>query len=189
MKTASELADSVFRSADEHKRRATQLKRVAGGIRSEMAASGSTGLSQDEQLVLSKAATLLETLSARYKSAQKLAQQKQLEKELREKQITAAMVGNFTALSTIQDRVALIGAVQSYTLKPEIIDSIRDLEYQFREAIGSLAYTLAGQMNGQHPTIPVADAWRKFEAERPRLIDRYKSMILTLEAKAASTAK
>ena len=75
MKTASELADSVFRGADEHKRRATQLKRVAGGIRSEIAAAGSTGLSQAETLELSKAATLLDTLSARYTSAQKLAQQ------------------------------------------------------------------------------------------------------------------
>ena len=189
MKTASELADSLFRSADEHKRRATQLKRVAGGIRSEIAAAGTTGLSQAETLELSKAATLLDTLSARYTSAQKLAQQKQLDKQLREKQITAAMAGNFTALSTIPDKVALIGAVQSYTLKPEIIGNQRDLDFQFREALGSLAYTLAGQMNGQHPTIPVADAWTKFETERPRLIDRYKSMILTMEAKAASTAK
>lgn len=189
MKTASELADSMFRSADEHKRRATQLKRVAGGIRSEIAAASSSGLSQAETLELSKAAALLDTLSARYKSAEKLARQKQLDKQLREKQITGAMTSTFTALSTIPDKVALIGAVQSYTLKPEIIGNQRDLDFQFREALGSLAYTLAGQMNGQHPTIPVADAWRKFEAERPRLIDRYKSMILTLEAKAASTAK
>lgn len=189
MKTAAELAEEAFRSADDHKRRTTQLKRVAGGIRSEMEASGSSGLSQDEQLVLSKAATLLETLAARHKSAQKLAQQKQLEKELREKQITAAMAGNFSTLSSIKDKVALIGAVQSYTLKPELIDSLRDLDYQFKEAIGSLAYILAGQMKGQHPTIPVADAWKKFEGERPRLIDRYKSMILTLEAKSATTTK
>lgn len=189
MKTAAELAEAVFRSADEHKRRATQLKRVAGGIRSEIAAASSTGLSQAEMSELSKAATLLDTLAARYTSAQKLAQQKQLDKDRREKQITAAMAGSFSALSTISDKVALIGAVQSYTLKPEIIDSVRDLDYQFKEAIGSLAYILAGQMNGRPAEIPVAEAWAKFEAERPRLIDRNKSMILSLEAKSASAAK
>ena len=189
MKTASELADSAFRSANEHKRRATQLKRVAGGIRSEIAAAGSTGLSQAETLELSKAATLLDTLSARYTSAQKLAQQKQLDKALREKQITAAMAGTFTALSTIQDKVALIGAVQCYTLKPEIIDNQRDLDFQFREALGSLAYTLAGQMNGRPAEIPVSEAWKKFEAERARLIDRHKTMILHLEGKSAVAAK
>jgi len=189
MKTASELADSFFRSADEHKRRATQLKRVAGGIRSEIAAAASTGLSEAETLALSKAATLLDTLSARYTSARKLAQQKQLDKQLREKQITAAMAGTFTALSTIPDKVALIGAVQSHTLKPEIIANQRDLDYQFREALGSLAYTLAGQMNGRPADAPVAEAWKKFEAERPKIIDRHKTMILHLEGKSAGAGQ
>lgn len=189
MKTDSELADAAFRGAEEHKRRATQLKRVAGSIRSEIAAAGTTGLSQSETLELSKAATLLDTLSARYTSAQKLAQQKQIDKQLRENQISAAMAGTFTALSTIQDKVALIGAVQSYTLKPEIIDNQRDLDFQFREALGSLTYTLAGQMNGRPAAIPVAEAWQKFEAERGRLIDRHKAMILHLEAKSAVAAK
>lgn len=181
VKTPSELAASTLDSPDSHKRRATNLRRLAGGLASEAKGAERTGLTEKELRTIREAVGVLEGLATAYSKARTLAQQRWDEKAKVEKAIRAAMVGNFGTLATIPERVAFVSSVKSYVLKQGAMD-LRDLDYWFREAMDSLAYTLAGQCNGQHATTVVSEAWGKFVAARGELEAKHGQLINRLSS-------
>ena len=188
MKTPTELASFSLDSPDSHKRRATTLRRLAGGVKTEIRCAERTGLSVKELRTLQEAEGVLERLATAFSQARKLTQRRFDDKEKAEKAIRAAMAGNFDKLATIPERVAFVAAVRSYVLKPGTTDTLRDLDYWFREAIESLAYTLAGQTKGQLATTVVAEAWGKFDEARAELEAKHSHLIGRLVIEAGKTA-
>ena len=187
MKTSSELAESRLDGPAVHKRRATQLRRVAGGIRTELASAATTGLSTAEIKKLTEAASLLEELAGKYRAAEKLAKKRQDEFERIRKQVYSLMAPTFGALKGIEDRVALIAAVQSYQLRRSMIMDLGDLDFYAKDALDSLTHTLARQAETRAATEVVAEAWRKFEEGRGRLITEFMPCVDRLVAAAGRT--
>lgn len=182
MKTSSELAESRLDGPTVHKRRATQLKRVAGGIRSELASVATTGLSAAEIKKLTEAAAVLEDLAGKYSAAEKLAKKREDEYERKRKQIHSLMAPTFGTLKSIEDRVALIAAVQSYQLRRSLIVDIGDLDFYAKDALESLTHTLTRQAETRAAPEVVADAWLKFEEGRGRLIQEFQQCVDRLVA-------
>ena len=188
MKSPADLASSILDGPDALKRRATTIRRLAGGLKTEIAIADRTGLSDTELRTLKGTLGVLEGLATAYSKASTLAQRRREEQAKAEKAIRAAMDANFGKLSTIPERVAFVAAVTSHVLKPGTTDSPKDLDYWFREAIDSLAYTLAGQAKGQPATIVVAEAWGKFEKARAELEAKHCHLIGRLVIEAGKTA-
>ena len=189
MKKPADLASSILDGPDTLKRRATTLRRLAGGLKTEIASAERTGLSDTELRTLEGALGVLEGLATAYSKACTLAQRRREEQAKAEKAIRAAMNANFDKLATIPERVALVAAVNSYVLKPGTTDSPKDLDYWFREAVDSLAYRLAGQIKGQHATVVVAEAWAKFEKARAELEAKHCHLIGRLVIEAGKPAR
>lgn len=178
MKSASELAASRLDSPDSHKKRATSLRRLAGGLNSEAARVETTGLSQEEQRTLRNAEAVLDRLAKAYTAASKLAQQRLQDDARAEKSISAAMEGNFLGLKTVGERVALIAAVQSYVLRSgSIIKTSRDLDVYFDDSIRHLVTTLARTAKGRTAALVVQEAWETFNAARADLQGKHKDLI------------
>lgn len=184
MKSPDELAASLLDSADSHKRRSTQLKRVAGGLRTELSNAQSSGLTQSELDVLNKAAVLLESMAERYGRAASLRKSRQVKQDSLTEQCTAAMSDTFGALTAIEDKVAVIASIQSYQLRAGMVESLRDLDYYTSDALNSLAYSLAKTATYKPVSDVVSEAWAKFNEARPVLIERHRAIIASLASKA-----
>lgn len=177
MKTAKELASSTLDSPDAHKRRALAVRRLAGGVRTEIERKGQTGLSDKEVRVLQEAVLVFEKLSTEFQKAQALAQVRRDGKIAAEREVKSAMLANFGKLASIADRVALVAAVRSYSLRKGDVKSMQDLCYAFDEAIDSLSYQLAEAAITRRAADVVAEAWLKFDAKRLELADTHAMVI------------
>ena len=177
MKSPDELAASLLDSADSHKRRSTQLKRVAGGLRTELSNAKSSGLTQCELDVLNKAAVLLESMADRYGRAASLRKSRQAKQDSLTEQCMAAMAGTFGALTAIEDKVAVIASIQSYQLRAGMVVNLRDLDYYTTDALSSLSYSLAKAATERPVSDVVSEAWAKFNEARPVLIERHRAII------------
>lgn len=176
MKTPAELAESFLDTPESHRRSSTRLKRLAGGLRSELRVQ-SNGFTQEEQEILVNAASLLDALSTNYTQAAALSKAQREKKDALEKQCAAAIKSTFGALTSNTDKVALIAAVQSYHIRNGNIQSQRDLDQYAKDAMDSLAYTLAGQVKDKTIEAVAAEAWQKFEGAKQGLIEKYQSVI------------
>lgn len=181
MRPPAELAANLIETPERHKKRSTQIKRVAGGIRSEINEATRHGLSQQEAQLLGKAAALLEKLAGNYAQASKLAQARINEEVRLAKACLAAMATTFGALSSIEDKVALIAAVNSYLLKEGALDSKRYLDMYFGRSIESLSDILAKQAPDRPIADVVSEAWQKFTKARPGYIAKYQTEIGRLQ--------
>lgn len=130
------------------------------------------------------AVSVLDKLATAYAKAGKLAQQRRDAEDRMEKAVRAAMIKDFSQLTSVADRVVLIAAVKSYILRNgAAVWSLRDLDYWFLDALDSLAYTLAGQEGGLEAEVLVSEAWAKFSAGRGELEIKYKALIEKLTGK------
>lgn len=134
------------------------------------------------------AVSVLDKLATAYAKAGKLAQQRRDAEDRMEKAVRAAMIKDFSQLTSVADRVALIAAVKSYVLRNSAaVWSLRDLDYWFRDALDSLAYSLAGQAGGLEAEVLVSEAWAKFSAGRGELEIKYKALIEKLMVRPDGT--
>jgi hypothetical protein len=186
MKAPTELLES-FKDPTHHKRRATAIRRIAGGVRSEIESAYSTGLSSKELKVLRDAEALLGKLASTYQRAHELAKKKQAVLAKLEVAVLKEMEGNFCSLHTIPGKVALIAAVNSYMLAPGQVGNERDLDYLFRDTINNLAYRLREQAVGKSAQAAVGEAWQKFEAARSELENKHCNLIGKLSIQASKS--
>jgi len=175
MKSASEWKTDTLTNPDEHKRRATTIRRLAGGLRSEIEGHRTSGLNDKEQKVLSQAVALLESMAANRDNARKDAAIRIAAHNRREKEIKAAMSGSFGKLVSVPDMVSLVAAVRSYDLREWGAKDLGDLKWYAAEALASLAYTLAKEAGPAAEV--VAAAWEKFGRARAELEAKYRPII------------
>lgn len=178
MKTSAELAEFRLDSPDAHKKRAAVLRRLSGGLDREIKRADASGLSRDDVQALQKAEAVLDGLAKAYAGAGKLAQARWDAEARMEKAIRLAMADNFNQLALVPDRVALIAAVKSHLLRNGTsIRSLRDLDFWFRDALDSLAYTLAVQAKTLEAKQVVHEAWEKFSAARGDLVSKHLALV------------
>lgn len=182
MKTPAEIVESSsLSSPEEFKRRASTTKRVAGGLRSELAAAQVAGLSKQEAKAVTDALAVLDRLAGTYKQAEKLSAKRREDKEKAQQAMRTAMASTFGALSTVADKVALIGAVSSYLLRIGVIHDAWDLNQHFKEVLDTLARLLAEQ-KGNTREAAVSDAWAKFCGGRAAIEAQHQALIARLSA-------
>ncbi|MFZ5525885.1 MAG: hypothetical protein ACOZE7_04445 [Pseudomonadota bacterium] len=175
----ADLAAKMLTSADEHKRTATNLRRLTGGIAAQR--DGSFGLSDSEKSVLAAACQLLDRMADVASQASKLRKKADEAAEARRAAIKSAAASNFGRLSSVADKVALIGAVQSYSLRnnaEEWATSKHMLPQVFREALDQLTWTLAGSNASEPADQVVAQAWEKFQLGRAAIEDQHARLIV-----------
>ncbi len=184
MKTPAQLVERCLLSAADHKKRATAIKRVAGGIRTEIASATTAGLSEADITTLKRAEAILGNLATLYSRAGKLRQSHDDTLQRAITAVKAAMATTFGQLTSVADRVAFIGAADSFQLRHGRVKSPSDLSYYFDDAMSSLAYRLGREAISQKqtPAAVVAAAWQKFDGGKAELQGRYRDTISSLSA-------
>ncbi len=185
MKAPSELSTGIFSGPAEQKKAATRLKRLAGGLRSEVVATVH-GLNEKETKALMAAIAVIDELAIHYGKAAAICRRRQEERDKAEKKIRALMAGNFVALASIEDKVTFIAAVHSYRLRVGQIVSVRDLDYYFQEDLSGFIYRMSGELKARTPEAAVSEAWEKFEEGRAALTLLHQSLIQKLERDTSS---
>jgi hypothetical protein len=177
MKNANDFIEDKCVYAKDYKRRTTTLRRLAGGLQSEIEKAKSSGLTDKEIRTLVAAADLLSSMATVQTKAKVAAAHRESLRAKREKEVQLAIAGNFGKLTSLMDRLCLIAAVRPFGCDLLKLD-IKDLNYNLnyigayaQDAINDLVYKLSGQP-GPVSDI-VADAWAKFEAARPEYEVRY----------------
>jgi hypothetical protein len=175
----ADLAAKALTSADEHKRAATNLRRLSGGIAAQR--DGSLDLSDSEKAILSAAGQLLDRMAEVAAQAAKLRTKADEAAEARRAAVKAAAASTFGGLSSVADKVALIGAVQSYSLKNNAeawATSKHMLAEVFRDTMDGLTWTLASSDASKSPAEVVALAWSKFQQGRAAIEDQHARLIV-----------
>lgn len=180
MKTPTELTDSHWTGADEFKRSATRLKRLAGGLRNEVVAT-THGLSENETKALAAAIKVVDELASRYGKAATLSKKRIDDRTRAEQRIRKAMAGNFMSLASVEDKIAFIGAVNSYRLRVGSILTLQDLDYYFPEELSSFTYRLSGELKNRTPEVAVIEAWAKFTDGKSALMLKHRELIQRLK--------
>lgn len=181
MKAPSDLL-SYWLSAAEHQKKSTAIKRVAGGLRTEIAAAELYGLSDSDLKTLQKAESILGHLATLRGQAAKLkkAQEDQLRKTTAA--VQKEMSANFGKLLSVAGQVALVGAVNSSVLREGRVRLPSDLDYYYNDALSSLEYRLAKDAiaNKKLPAAVVAESWQKFVEGKADLLVRHQGTINAL---------
>ena len=180
MKTSTELTETHWTGADEFKRSATRLKRLAGGLRNEVVAT-THGLSENEAKALAAAIKVVDELASHYGKAAALSKKRVDDRTRAEKRLRAAMTGNFLSLSAVEDRVAFIGATHSWRLRTGNVVTLEDLDYYFKEELDSFVYRMSGELKDRTPEVAAAEAWATFEGGRSDLVHRHRELIQKLQ--------
>lgn len=182
MKKASDLANHIVGDSAAQKRMATTLMRAAGMVRSAIEEGV---FDAKEHKVLQDAIAVLERGAKVRRQAASLKTKEEQAAEIRRKDIRERMSGTFGALKSIDEKVALIAAVDSDRLKYTQIRTARDVEDYFKESLNDLEWKLARQAGDTDKV--VADAWTKFCDARQRLQDQH-ALVIKLVHGAPSEA-
>lgn len=165
-----------FWSEDQHKRQSTHLKRLSGGIGSQLAKAEDLGLSERECAALKTAAVTLDALALRHSEAQRILKRKESLRVRREQVARGAMKTTFLALASNSDRIAFLAAKNSYHLRQGGVRTVADLEYYFKDEVNSLIYGFS-KREELTPEQLVAEAWQKFEEAKPGLVAQHQGLI------------
>lgn len=178
----TELAAKSLISADEHKRTANTLRRLAGGLNAQR--GNALELNDKEKGVLAEAIQLLERMAETTVQASKITKKRWDAEQTCREEIRAALRPTFGGLSTVTDKVALIGAVQSYSLKNNSEDWATNkhmLDEVFRSAIEDLPWRLARASDSRPAAEIAAEAWAKFQEGRADIEQQHASLIVALQ--------
>lgn len=117
MKSGSDIfAASPRRSEKDYKTQATSLKRLAGGMRTQIAAMGSVGFSAEERQLLAKAAMLLEDAAKESTKAAGLAKRREQNRIARVERLKVLVKAQYEALPDVADQLIWVCHVDSYLL-------------------------------------------------------------------------
>lgn len=183
MKKASDIASQFGSDAAGQKRMATGLLRAAGMVRSAI----EEGVFEEkERKILQDAIAVLERGAKVRRQAASLKSKEEQAAEARRKDVRARMSGTFAALNSIDEKVALVAAVDSDRLKHAQIHTRRDVDDYFKESLNDLEWKLA-RRDGDTAEV-VAEAWAKFCEARHRLQDQH-ALVISRVRGALSQAK
>lgn len=180
MRTPQNLASAAMANAAEHTKRASNLRRLASGLRAQ--STGELGLNDKERKVLTSAALLLEEMAVVSQKATVLAKRRATDLAGREREVRSAMRANFGALTSIEDKVALIGAAQRYSLQnPELFKNPRHLGEAFDDAITGLVESLARAPGAKPAQVVVSQAWAKFLESKSSIQAKHRALIAGIQ--------
>ncbi|MBW8831579.1 MAG: hypothetical protein JF606_19605 [Burkholderiales bacterium] len=186
MRTPQQMAENLLVGSDEHKRRATLLKRLAGGLRAQTV--GELGLDERERKILAQAAGLVDRMALASAGAAVLSKKRRDKLERRAQSITKAMQPTFGSLKAVGDQVAVIAAVSDYVLEePHRFKDPRRLQEAFDEALGSLADSRSRTADTRKVDQVVAQAWQKFKDAKTDLQAQYRDLIEALSIQASAS--
>lgn len=180
MRTPQDLVSAARVSAAEHAKRATTLRRLAAGLRTQ--SGGELGLNDKERKVLTNAALLLDDMAVASQKASVLAKKRAADLAGREREVRSAMRANFGALTSVEDQVALIGAAQRYGLQnPELFNNPRHLGQAFEDALAGLAESLARAPGAKPAHVVVSQAWAKFLDSKSSIQAQHRALIAGIQ--------
>ncbi len=181
MKGAIELTSSLFVNSSEHKRRAATMRRLAGGLRSELASAEASGLSELERETLKNALNLLSRMANARSEATAMAKKREDDRARRASMMKKAISDNFGKLNGPMDKICLIVVMRPFGCsRPEdvehLIDRIKQgdmfyLEFYFKDALEWLIHRLSDQPGA--PDELVTAAWEKFLSARGEIEKKY----------------
>lgn len=181
MRKPADLALQPLRSALEWKKQATQLKRVAGALRTEIGAAELLGLDAKELGALREALPVLASMAEACEKACKAREQQDKAIAKRETEAARLFQSSLGGLTSIRDKVALVASVTAYQLRS--IHDLADLDYFTKEALGSIYYQ-AARSNDALPDV-VAAINTKFQKNAPKWIAENAALVLKLETNTA----
>lgn len=180
MRTPQNLASAALATGTEHAKRASTLRRLATGLRAQ--STGELGLNDKERKVLTSAALLLEEMATASQQAAVLSKRRATALADREREVRSAMRANFGALASIEDKVALIGAAQSYSLhNPELFKNPHHLGEAFEDAITGLVESLARATGAKPAHAVVNQAWAKFLESKASIQAKHRALITGIQ--------
>jgi hypothetical protein len=135
-----------------------------------------------ERKTLTGALGLLEKMADVSQQAATLAKKRSTERAARERAIRLAMKTSFTALSSVEDRVALIVAVNAEVLTPAVpnADNLQRIGDEFKEALDGLVQALARKGGDKRPEALVVEAWARFELGKAATQAKHREFIESL---------
>lgn len=116
MKSGSNLFSDWPRSEKDYKTKAANLKRLAGGLRTQIAAAGSVGFSAEEGQLLAKAAMLLEDAAKESTKAAGLAKRREQNRLVRLERLKVLVKAQYEAMPDVADQLTWLCYVDSYLL-------------------------------------------------------------------------
>lgn len=185
MKTVKQLAADRFDTPDSLKRRATGLRRLSSGLRTETERSSDTGLSDKELRTLKEAADILSVLATRFDGAGKEKKKSLDAREAMKVKVRQAMKGNFDEITSVPDQVALVAATSEYQIKN--LSTLADLRDAMKENMDYIIYRFAEQSMSRDPKVVVAEGWDRFQTMRASLQGKHATTIARLTTSAQST--
>lgn len=182
MKTADEMAAEYSYSVTECKQTVTRLRRLTTGLENE-AKIGSHYLSPSDAKILRDAAQLLSVLTSRYAVLGKRRKASDDERARVEGVIGRSLSSSFDLLTTIEDKVALIGATASYQLRDNMVSNLRDLDYFFKDAKAFVISRVRNKVLNEKVSVEVAvnGMWTMFCAHRQEIVEKWSSVIARLK--------
>ena len=88
--------------------------------------------------------------------------------------------GKFLSLSSVEDKVAFIGATHSWRLRTGSVVTLEDLDYYFQDELTSFTYRMSGELKDRTPEVVAAEAWAKFQDGRVALVLQHRDLIQRL---------
>lgn len=163
-------------SPKDHKRRASGLKRLATGLRAEIIAKRTNGLSDKEAKILADAEGLLKELANLRLQAKKDTELRVKARSQRMEEINKCASDFFGKLVSVQDQVALIAGVNKSAVR--YILNMDCLEKQFKEALSDIGWHLVDQPGT--PKELVTGLWAKFEGKKSPYLEAHADLIVKL---------
>ncbi|SCX72636.1 hypothetical protein [Variovorax sp. EL159] len=194
MITAQDLAGKSLYSSQERARQATSMRRLAGGLRSAAKSNEAAEFTSSEREAVNKAIAVLDVFADALAKASTLRKKAEDARAKRQAQARQAIAGTFAALSTVEDKVALIAVSRPHSLlfNPDRSASdarvLLDSRYStLNDALDDIVWRIA---EASEPVeTAAARAWERFQEAAPALRIKHGSLIQQIkEALAADAA-
>jgi len=154
---------STFWSAAEHQRSALSLKRLAGGVATQIEQAGVYDLSGKEIMLLESAQQLLYKMATLRTKAKVVKDNEQIKSAEREKEAVSLTKSNFGALESNEDKIAFVASVSHYAIAKLIENpDQQSIDQYFQESVETLVYRLSN--NKGDLKAAVAEIWDKFQS-------------------------
>jgi hypothetical protein len=190
MKTTSGLASVVAKKAvlsDEIKGRLTQVKRLGTGLRAVLSHVGAELIATDRK-ALQDAAMVLRKLEEAYAAGHRIKKQDDELKAARLREAKATVQRVFSAITTIDDRVALMAANESWRFQESALqrwcgrharsEAEDTMGRCYSETLDSIAYRVS---EGQDIEQAANDVLSRFQSMRPGLHAKYEKHIAAIK--------
>jgi len=176
MKSAPILLSEWPRSEKAFKNQAANLKRLAGGLRSQIAATDSVGFSAEEGQLLAKAAMLLEDAAKESTKAAGLAKRREQNRLARVERLKVLVKKQYEALQDVADQLTWVCHVDSC-----LLDSLHrfpgELPVRLQRAGHLVAEMLSFSDSQITPEALVEAAMADFERKKARIKETHRAKI------------